>query len=344
VSAVPSSAPSRRRVVLLAPVPAPLGERLAAAGLEVVLREVGPGRAEEAAAAAADADGLFSLLVHPVGERLFAAAPRLAVVANCATGVDNVDLAAARRHGVTVANTPGVLTADTADFTWALLLALLRRVVEADAYVRRGEFRGWALDLLLGRSLGSLTLGVVGAGAIGQAVLARARAFGMTTLYTSRRRLPEAREAALGASWRTLDELVAAADVVSLHAPLTPETRGLFDAARLARMRPGAFLVNTARGPLVDEEALAAALASGRLGGAALDVFEREPEVHAGLLGLPNVVLAPHLGSATAETRFRMAELSVAALLAVLVEGRTPDHPVVLPPSGGATPGRAGRT
>ena len=340
----PPATTPRRRVVLLAPVPAPLGERLAAAGLEVVLHDVAPGREEEAAAAAADADGLLSLLVHPVGERLFARAPRLAVVANCAAGVDNVDLGAARRHGVTVAHTPGVLTADTADFTWALLLALVRRVVEADGFVRRGEFRGWALDLLLGRSLSRLTLGVVGAGAIGQAVLARARAFGMTTLYTSRRRLAAPCEERLGAAWRSLDELLAEADVVSLHAPLTPETRGLLDAARLARMRRGAFLVNTARGPLVDEGALVAALGSGHLGGAALDVFAREPELHPGLAAFPNVVLAPHLGSATAETRFRMAELSVEALLAVLVEGRPPVHVAAAPDRGPATPDGAVRT
>jgi len=339
-----SAGTSRRRVVLLSSVPAPLGERLAAAGLDVVTREVAPGRAEEAAAAAADADGLLSLLVHPVGERLFAAAPRLAVVANCAAGVDNVDLESARRHGVTVANTPGVLTDDTADFTWALLLALLRRVVEGDALVRRGEFRGWALDLLLGRSLRGLALGVVGAGAIGQAVLERARAFGMTLLYTSRRRLPEAREAELGAGWRSLDRLLAEADVVSLHAPLTAETRGLLDAARLGRMRRGAFLLNTARGPLVDEAALVAALRTGHLGGAALDVFAREPEVHPGLRELPNVVLAPHLGSATAETRFRMAELSVEALIAVLAHGQRPVHAVTSPPPVPATPGRPVRT
>lgn len=337
-----SAVPSPRRVVLLAPVPSPLAARLAAAGLEVVTREVGPGRPEEAAAAAADADGLLSLLVHPVGERLFAGARRLAVVANCAAGVDNVDLEAAHRHGVTVANTPGVLTDDTADFTWALLLALLRRVVEGDGFVRRGEFQGWALDLLLGRSLRSLALGVVGAGAIGQAVLRRARAFGMPALYTSRRRLPAVREAELGAAWRPLDELLEEAGAVSLHLPLTAETRGLLGAARLRRMRRGAFLVNTARGPLVDEAALVEALGSGHLGGAALDVFEREPEVHPGLRELPNVVLAPHLGSATAETRFRMAELSVEALLAVLAHGRPPAHAVA--PPAAATPGRPVRT
>lgn len=314
---------SRQRLLVLADIPLALRERLAAS-LEVVVEPLGVAVEEEIAARVPGFHGLLPLLVHPVGERVFAAAPSLEIVANCAAGLDNIDLAAASRRGVTVTNTPGVLTEDTADFTWALLLAVMRRVVEADAFVRRGDFAGWDLNLLLGRSLGGTVLGVVGAGRIGQAVLRRARAFGMRGLYTSLERLPAAVEAELGAEWRELDALLAEADVVSLHVPLTESTRHLVDRHRLARMKRGAFLINTARGPVVDESALAEALDSGHLAGAGLDVFEREPSVHPGLLGSDRVVLAPHLGSATAETRFRMVELAVESLLEHFVAGERP--------------------
>ena len=313
----------RKRVLVLADIPTALRLRLAEA-LEVVVDPLGVVSEAEVAARAAGFHGLLPLLVHPVGERVFAAAPGLEIVANCAAGLDNVDLAAARRRGITVTHTPGVLTEDTADFTWALLLAATRRVVDADAFVRRGAFRGWDLNLFQGRSLRGATLGVVGAGRIGQAVLARARAFGLRSLYHSLERLDAAREAELAAEWRELDALLAESDLVSLHVPLTPETRHLIDERRLALMKPGAFLVNTARGPVVDEAALAAALGAGRLAGAGLDVFEREPAVHPDLLAAENVVLAPHLGSATAETRFRMAELAVESLLDQLAAGRRP--------------------
>lgn len=314
---------SRPRLLVLADIPVVLRERLAAS-LEVVVEPLGVAREEEVAARVPGFHGLLPLLVHPVGERVFAAAPQLEIVANCAAGLDNIDLGAASRRGITVTNTPSVLTEDTADFTWALLLAVTRRVVEADAFVRRGDFRGWDLNLLLGRSLGGATLGVVGSGRIGQAVLRRAHAFGMRRIYTSLERLPAAQEAELGAAWRELDALLAEADVVSLHVPLTESTRHLLDRQRLARMKRGAFLINTARGPVVDESALVEALGSGHLAGAGLDVFEREPAVHPGLLGSDRVVLAPHLGSATAETRFRMVELAVESLLEHFVAGRRP--------------------
>jgi glyoxylate reductase len=249
-------------------------------------------------------------------ELLDAAGTQLRIVADYAVGIDNVDVEACRRRGVVVSNTPDVLTEATAELTIALILALLRRVAEGDRLIRRGERWIWAPNLMLGRELASLTLGLVGYGRIGRAVERLAVAHGMPVIHTSR------------SSGMPLDELLAAAEVVSLHLPLSDETRHLIDAAALARMRPGAVLVNTSRGPIVDEAALAAALAEGRIAGAALDVFEHEPEVHPSLLGLENVVLVPHLGSATLETREAMGMLCVEALRAVLLEGRVPANAV----------------
>jgi glyoxylate reductase len=269
----------------------------------------------------AEADALVALLDVRVDDELLAAAPRLKIAANVAVGHDNVDLAACRRRGVLVANTPDVLTAATADLTMALLLAAARRVVEGDRLARGGGFTGWSLDLLLGRELSGATLGLVGLGRIGQAVARRARGFDLAVVYSAPREVAAA--AGLGARRLPLDDLLATSDVVSLHCPLTADTHHLMDGARLARMKPGAILVNTARGPIVDGAALVAALAAGRPGGAALDVFEDEPRIHPGLLDDPRVVLCPHLGSATVETRGRMAELAVRAVADVLC-GRTP--------------------
>jgi glyoxylate reductase len=273
----------------------------------------------------AEAEALVSLLDVKVDDELLARAPRVRVVANCAVGFDNVDVAAATRRGIVVTNTPDVLTDATADFTFALLLAVARRVVEADGLVRSGGWRGWSPDLLLGRDLAGATLGIVGLGRIGQAVARRARAFSMSILYAGPRPVAAADE--LGARLVPLDELLASSDYVSLHAPLSPATRSLIDAAALARMKPTAFLINTARGGLVDEAALAAALGRGQLAGAGLDVFIAEPSVHPDLMANPRTVLAPHLGSATLETRGRMAELCAEAVTAVLA-GRRPAHVV----------------
>ena len=279
--------------------------------------------------------GLLTLLIHPVTERVLAASDRLQVVANCAVGVDNIDLASAERHEIIVTNTPDVLTADTADLTWALILAVLRGVVSGDRFLRRGDFHGWQPKLLLGRSAGSAVLGVVGPGRIGRAVLARASAFDVRTLYHGPSRLPEARERELVTEWCGLEDLLASSDVVSLHLPLDAETRHLIDASALSRMKRGSFLINTARGPLVDEAALADAVASGHLAGAGLDVYEAEPAVHARLLELENVVLLPHIGSATVETRTRMADCCFEDLYTVLVEGRVPARALVQPVSKG---------
>lgn len=273
----------------------------------------------------AGAEGALTLLDNPVTDEVLAACPSLRVVANCAVGYDNVDVDAARRRGVWVTNTPDVLTEATADLTWALILAVTRRLLEGDALVRAGRFTGWRLDLLLGRGLQGQTLGVVGYGRIGRAVARRAAAFGMEVACATRTP-PESAEPPVRVV--SLDRLLADSAVVTLHLPLAPETRHLIDAGRLRRMRPGAYLVNTSRGPLVDEAALVAALEAGHLAGAGLDVYEHEPKVHPGLVGRPDVVLLPHVGSATAETRAAMAELAARNLAAVL-EGREPPTAVV---------------
>lgn len=268
-------------------------------------------------------------LVDRIDDALLdAAGPQLELVANVAVGLDNVDLQACARRGVRVSNTPGVLTETTADLAFALLLAVSRRVVEADAFVRAGKWGAWAPSLLLGADVHGRTLGVVGLGRIGQAVARRARAFGMPLLYAGPREVPAA--AALGATYLPLDELLARADVVSLHCPLSSATQRLLDARRLRLLRPTALLVNTARGALIDEAALVVALRERWFAGAGLDVFADEPRVPQGLLDLPHVVLLPHLGSATAETRGAMANLAADNVLD-LVQGK-PLRTAVAPP------------
>jgi glyoxylate reductase len=269
---------------------------------------------------AADADGAVVTLSDRIDEELLEAAPRLRVVANHAVGVDNVDVPACTRRGVWVANTPDVLTDATADLTLALILAVARRVREAEKTVREGRFTFWAPTMLLGLELRGAILGVVGFGRIGQAVAQRARAFGMEIVSATRTE-------PTGVRRLELDELLAVSDVVTLHCPLTQATRHLIGAPQLARMKRGAILVNTARGPIVDEAALFAALESGHLGGAGLDVFEEEPRVHPGLIGRDDVVLLPHVGSATRKTRARMAELALTDAARVL-RGERPLHPV----------------
>jgi len=267
-----------------------------------------------------EAQALIALLDVAVDAALLDAAPRLKVVANHAVGFDNVDVAAASARGIAVTNTPDVLTDATADFTFALILAAARRLGEGEALARSGAWRGWAPDQLLGQSIAGRVIGVIGFGRIGQAVARRAAGFAMEILYTSPREVAFA-----GARRVALAELLAAADVVTLHCPLTPETRHMIDADALARMKPTAVLVNTARGPCVDEEALAAALERGTIAAAGLDVFEKEPTIHPALLASRRVVLAPHLGSATLEARGGMARLCAEAVAAVL-SGRRPTH------------------
>lgn len=268
-----------------------------------------------------EAAALLCLLTDRVDAELLRQAPRLRVVANAVAGYEHVDVAACRARGILVTNTPDVLTEATADLAWALVLATVRRLPQAERSLRAGEFRGWGFADYLGGDLFGATLGVFGMGRIGRAVARRARASGMQVVYLSRTPLPEAEERALGARAVDRDELLATSDVLTLHAPLTPQTRHWLDGAALARMKPAAYVVNTARGPLVDEEALAAALAAGRLAGAGLDVYEEEPRVHPALLGLDNVVLLPHVGSATRRTREAMASLAARNVHAVLSGG-----------------------
>ena len=270
----------------------------------------------------ADKDALVCLLTDAVDRTVIDAAPRLKAIANVAVGYNNIDVPYARSRGIVVTNTPDVLTESVADFTWALILAITRRLSEGERLVRRGEWKGWALDLLLGTELRGKQLGLVGVGRIGRAVAARAGAFGMRVAYTSRRELDFP-----GAEPMQLDRLLLTSDIVSLHVPLTPETRYLIDKRALTRMKRSAYLINTARGPVVDEAALAWALQHHLLAGAALDVYENEPAVHPDLLSLENVLLVPHLASGTTETRTAMADLAADNVLAIL-DGRPPLTPV----------------
>lgn len=309
-------------------IPEPALELLRDAG-EVRLdqREQAAPRAD-LLALVAGADAVLTLLHDRVDEVLLeAAGPQLRCVANVAVGYDNVDVAAAERRGVVVTNTPGVLDDATADLTMALILAATRRLAEGDRLVRRGEPWSWGMGFMLGSSLQGKRLGIVGLGGIGKWVAQRARAFGMEIAYHQRNPAPAEVEQALGAERLPLAELLAGSDVVSLHCPLTPETRHLIGAEQLAAMKPTAVLINTARGPIVDEAALAEALAEGRIAAAGLDVYEREPQVEPRLLGLDNVVLTPHLGSATVETRTAMAELAARNAISVLA-GQGPLTPV----------------
>ena len=262
----------------------------------------------ELVARIAGKQGLIPTVTERVDRAVIDAGTALRVIANVGVGYNNIDVAAAKSRGIVVTNTPDVLTDATADFTIALILAVTRRLGEGERMVRRREWKGWALDQLLGMQLGGRQLGIVGLGRIGRAVASRAAAFGMTVVHTSR--------SAEGAI--SLDRLLSTSDVVSLHVPLTDETRHLIGQPELARMKRSAYLVNTTRGPVVDEAALVWALKNRMISGAALDVYEREPEIHEELFGFENVVLAPHLGSATMETRTAMADLAARNAIAVL--------------------------
>lgn len=283
---------------------------------------VGPPEAiprDELLRRAAGKDGLLTVLTERVdGELLDAAGPQLRIVANHAVGFDNVDLAECTRRGVLVTNTPEVLTEATADLAWALILASVRRVAEGDRLIRTRTPWIWGPQMMLGHDLHGKTLGIVGCGRIGRAVARRGIGFGMRVIYTDVVRLPEEVEREAQAEWCEWEQLLDESDVVSVHVPLTPETRHLIDAEVLRRMKPTAVLVNTARGPIVDEAALAEALRAGEIFAAGLDVYEREPQVTEALLDLDNVTLLPHLGSATEDTRAAMGLLAVENLMAGL--------------------------
>lgn len=265
-----------------------------------------------------EADAVISMLSDPIDKEVIEAGKNLKVIANYAVGYNNIDIEAATKSGIAVVNTPDVLTEASADLAWALLLAVSRRVVEGDTMTRAGKFRGWAPELLLGVPVYGQTLGIIGAGRIGQAVARRAKGFGMRVLYHNRKRLPKAIENDLGMSYAALDDLLAESDFVSLHCPLTPETKHLIGPRELGLMKQTAVLINTARGPVVDEEALLQALRKKTIFGAGLDVYEKEPLLTPGLADLPNVVLTPHIGSADTRTRLAMVDMVLNDIIAVL--------------------------
>jgi lactate dehydrogenase-like 2-hydroxyacid dehydrogenase len=276
----------------------------------------------ELVARVAGKQALVSMITDAVSRDVIEAGGDLKVIANAAVGYNNIDVAAARERGIVVTNTPGVLTDATADLTWALILGITRRIGEGERLVRRNGWKGWTFDFMLGAELRGKQLGIVGYGGIGRAVAARGRAFGMRVAYTSRTPKNEPDAEAM-----PFDRLLATSDIVSLHCPLTPETRHLIDQPALARMKRSAYLINTSRGPVVDEKALAWALRTHLIAGAGLDVFEEEPKVEPELLTLENVMLVPHLGSGTVETRTAMADLAARNVAAVL-SGQRPLTPV----------------
>ncbi|MFP4034183.1 MAG: 2-hydroxyacid dehydrogenase [Desulfovermiculus sp.] len=278
--------------------------------------------------AARDCQALLCLLTDTIDAEVIDALPHLKVISNYAVGFDNIDLDAATRRGIPVCNTPGVLTAATADLTWALILAVSRKVVEADRFVRAGSFQGWDPLLFLGRELSGQTLGIVGMGRIGRAVARRALGFDLHILYTKRTPLA-AEESIPGAEHADLDVLLREADIVSLHLPYSDHVHHLINDRALEAMKPQAILINTARGALVDEQALVQSLKRGDISGAGLDVYEYEPAVHPGLVDLDCVVLAPHMGSATEQARVRMGLMAAENALAVLTGGQT--HSVANP-------------
>jgi len=269
-----------------------------------------------------DKEGLVCLLTEKVNHELLTAAPKLRIAANVAVGYDNIDVEACTKRGVVATNTPGVLDETTADFAWALMMAVARRIGEGEALARSGAWKGWDLDQLVGTDIWGKTLGIVGFGRIGKAMARRALGFKMKVLYADAVRVPEAVEKELNATYKGMNDLLAESDFVSVHVPLLPETRGLFDGPRFHRMKPTGYFINTARGAVVDEAALVHALESGKIAGAGLDVYENEPFIHPGLKR-PNVVLAPHLASASIETRTKMACIAAENVVA-LFKGQRP--------------------
>ncbi len=272
----------------------------------------------------ADQDALICLLTEKIDDELLAAAPKLRIVANVAVGFDNIDLDACTRRYIAASNTPGVLDETTADFAWTLLLAVARRLLEGDALARSGKWHGWNLDQLCGADVWGKTLGILGFGRIGRAVARRARGFNMRVVYNDATRATAELERELGAEFLERDQVLAQSDFLSLHVPLLPETRGMIGREEVARMKASAFLINTSRGPVVQEAALVAALETKTIAGAALDVYENEPRIGDGLRR-SNVILAPHLASASTETRTKMAMIAVENVIA-LFDGRRPPN------------------
>ena len=317
---------SRPKVFITRPLPAQAVERIATRCDVKMHPDDAPLQPAQLAEACREVEGLLASGVR-VGAEVLEQAPHLRVIANVGVGYDNIEVAACTRRGIVVTNTPGVVTESTADLAFALLTAVARRLVEGDRYVREGHWRHWQWGLFWGTDLQGKTLGLYGFGRIGQALARRARGFSLRILYYSTERATQALEEELGAQFVDRETLLRGADFLSLHVPLTPATHHLIGARELALMKPTAYLINTARGRVVDEAALVEALRSNRIAGAGLDVFEHEPHIHPALLALPSVVLTPHVGTATSETRLAMAMLAAENLLAAL-DGRRPPNPV----------------
>jgi glyoxylate reductase len=272
-----------------------------------------------------DKEGILPLLTAPIDKDVMDAAPLLKIIANCAVGYDNIDIEYARKKGIMVTNTPGVLTETTADLSWALILAVARKIPQADVFTREKKYLGWELDLFLGKEITGKCLGIIGMGRIGKAMAQRALGFEMEIIYTDTKELPEEDQQKYNTSCVPLDELLQTADIVTIHTALNPQTYHLISREKLQLMKKDAILVNVSRGPVVDELALAEALEERQIWAAGLDVYEREPEIEERLLSLDNIVLLPHIGSATYETRLKMALMAAKNLVQGL-SGQTPDN------------------
>lgn len=274
---------------------------------------------------AKDYNGLFCLLTNPIDAEVMDAMPGIKIIANMAVGYNNIDVAEATRRGIAVSNTPGVLTDTTADFAWALLMSAARRVAEGDRFIREGRFHGWGPLMMIGQDIHGKTLGIIGFGRIGRALAKRATGFDMQVLYYDNTPADAETDSALNARPVNMEELLEQSDYVSIHTDYNPSSHHLIGAPELARMKPTAYLINSARGPIVDEAALVEALKTGQIAGAGLDVFEREPEIHPGLLECQNAVLAPHIASASLDTRNAMGMMAVENIIAVLSGERPPN-------------------
>jgi glyoxylate reductase len=314
----------RPRILLMHPILDPGPAILAEAGDVVAYPANLPLDEASIRKAAEGCVGIVSQLMDPIRETVLST-PGLKIVSNVAVGFDNIDVGAATANKVMVTNTPGVLDDATADFAFTLLMATARRVVEADSFTRQGHFRGWAIDMMLGADVFGATLGLIGVGRIGRGVAHRAKGFNMRVLYYDPNALPSDAEAQLGATRVDLGRLFAESDFISVHVPLTPETRHLLSTPQFGQMKKTAIVINTSRGPVVDEAALVEALNSKKIAGAGLDVYEREPAIHPGLLALPNVLLAPHIASATVRTRSEMSAMAARNMATAVRGGRPPN-------------------
>jgi len=314
----------RPRVLLMHPILDP-GPAILAEAAEVIAYPEGRPLDEASIRQAAEGCmGIVSQLMDPIRETVLSS-PGLKCVSNVAVGFDNIDVPAATAHRVMVTNTPGVLDDATADFAFTLLMATARRIVEADSFTRSGRFHGWAIDMMLGHDVFDATLGIVGIGRIGRGVAHRAKGFNMRVLYYDPQPLPPEAELQLNAKRSSLDRLIAESDFISVHVPLTQETQHLISTAQFNAMKANAILINTSRGPVIDEAALVEALRAKKLAGAGLDVYEREPAVHPGLIAMPNVVLAPHIASATVRTRSEMSAMAARNMATAVRGGRPPN-------------------